>query len=461
MLYILPHYEFSYKVYKNEIFPIKVEPDGKEGRIFFEMQNIPGLDDEPYMEARRDYIQRVTFQPAVVRTRFGTRTYMTSWDELIKELANTPELGHQVTKDLSGTEGFIKLVKLNASAVEKMKLVYSYVRKNMNWNGQNSKYSIDGVKSAWNKKKGTSGDLNLILVNLLKAAGLEAYPMLVSERYNGRVSTQYPFVDQFNTVCAAVFIDKQWYYLDATDNFTPPHIIPYNILNTTALILNKKVGGLVNIIDESRQYRESVSITATITADETIKGETLLHSADYARVRRLERYHRDNAKYIDENFKQSGSVTVDSFKISNEDNDSLVLQNQFSFIKPINGTGDYKFIPLNLFSGFEQNPFISDKRFSDINFGYRRNISLNSVLALPADYVVDAMPKSVQLVNPDRSIIFKRDLLRDESTNKIVCHIGMEFKKSHYTAAEYDDIKEFYKKMFEMLNEQIVLKKKS
>ncbi|MBC7827180.1 MAG: DUF3857 domain-containing protein [Chitinophagaceae bacterium] len=463
VLYILPSYEFTYQVFKNNSFDIKIEPDTRDGRVLFEMKNIPGLEDEPYMDARRDYIQRVAFQLSGYGTgNFDKKKYMTSWDELTKELLNSSNLGVQLSKDLTGTDDFLKLAKLNTSQIEKMTLIYNYVRSNMVWNGYNSKYSTDGVKAAWNKKKGTSGDLNLILINLLKEADLETYPMLVSERYHGKVNTQYPFVDQFNTVYAAVFIDGKKYYLDATDKFTPSHIIPYNILNTTALILNKKVGGLVNITDESLQYRDIITVIAMITPDETIKGNVFVNSMDYARIRRLERYSNNSSKYIDEVFKQSRtSVNIDSFNVLNEENDSLSLQHKFIFVTPLDGTGDYKFIPLNLFSGFERNPFISDKRFSDINFGYKRTISVNTFISLPPGYLIDALPKSIQLVNPDKSVVFSREIFRDDASNKIMCRIKMDFKKSHYTADEYDDIKEFYKKMFEMLNEQIVLKKKT
>jgi hypothetical protein len=462
-LHIPPRYEFTYQVFKNTLFAIKVDQGAGDGRVSYEMENLPSLEDEPYMDARRDYIQRVTFQlSGYGGGSFDKRKYMTSWDEVTKELMTSPSFGTQLHKDLPGTEEFIKLTKLNPSPFEKMKLVYHYVCKNMQWDRSNSKYSIDGVKTAWNKKKGTSGDLNLILTNLLKAVGLEAYPMLVSERYNGKVNTQYPFVDQFNTVYAAVFIGGKKYYLDATDKVTPPHIIPYNILNTTGFILNKKAGGLVNITDESLQYKDVISVLANITPDESIRGEVFTSSTDYARIRRIEHYSSNSNKYIDENFRQiRAAMTIDSFEIRNEDNDSLALQHKFIFKTPMDGTGEYKFIPLNLFSGFERNPFISTKRFSDINFGYKRSISVNTVISLPSGYLVDALPKSIQLVNPDQSVVFIRELFKDEPSAKVVCRLKMEFRKSHYTVDEYEDIKEFYKKMFEMLNEQIVIKKKA
>jgi hypothetical protein len=462
-LYILPGYEFAYQVQKSSVLEIKIEPHDKDGWVLFEMKNIPGLDDEPYMDARRDYLQRVTFQLSGYGSgNFSKKKYMTSWDEVTKELMSSPDFGVQLNKDLPGTNDFIKAAKLNTSPTEKMKLVHQYVKENMVWNGYNSRYAFDGLKSAWNKKKGTSGEMNLILINLLKAAGLETYPMLVSERYNGKISTQYPFVDQFNTVYAAVFIDGKKYYLDATDKLTPPHIIPYNILNTTAFILNEKAGGLVNIVDESLQYKDLITVLANITPDENITGEVFMNSMDYARIRRLERYSRNSSEYINENFKKiKAALTIDSFDIMNENNDSLALQHKFFFNTPMDGTGDYKFIPINLFSGFESNPFTSNKRFSDINFGYKRTISINTFISITKDFLIDAVPKSVQLINPDKSVVFTRELHKDDAANKVVCRIKMEFKKSHYTADEYDEIKEFYKKMFEMLNEQIVVRKKA
>lgn len=459
-IYILPNYEFAYKVYKASNMELKVNSDPQGGNAIFEMENIPGLENEPYMDARRDYIQRVTFQLSGYGGGFNKRKYLTSWDDVIKTMMTSNNFGDQLNKVLPGTDDFIKTCKANPSAFNKMKVVYNYVRTNMSWNRYNSKYSSDGVKSAWNKKSGTSGDLNLILINLLKAAGLEAYPMLVSERYHGKVNTEYPFIDQFNTVYAVVFIDGKKYYLDATDKLNPPHVIPYNILNTTAFILNKKVGGLVNITDESMSFNESINIKISLADLENAKGEASMISKDYAKIRRLEKYNNDKDKYVEENFKKSASsLSIDSFNLFNDDLDSLPLQQNFRFNFPVSGTGEYRFIPLNLFSGFQQNPFVSDKRFSDINFSFKRVIVMTTVLDLPKGYKVDAVPKSIKVINADETVLFSRELFNDEQSGKIMSRIKMDFKKSFYTPEEYDDIKAFYKTMFDILNEQIVLKK--
>ena len=63
-------------------------------------------------------------------------------------------------------------------------------------------------------------------------------------------------------------------------------------------------------------------------------------------------------------------------------------------------------------------------------------------------------------MNNDKTVIFERQILNDDAGNKIVARINIELKKSLFAMDEYETLKEFYKKMFSLLNEQIVVKKK-
>lgn len=460
-LAIPPNSEFAYMVHKSEQMPVTVKPDSRDGRVFFEMRNIPGLRDEPYMDARKDYLQRVTFQmSAYNNSGFGKQKYMTSWDEVTRELNTAPYFGAQIGKRISGTEAFIEQMKAVPSSLERMRRIYNYTRNYMRWNGYNGHGTMEGVKTAWTKKTGNITDVNIILLNLLKDCGLEAYPMLVSERQHGKVSTQYPFVDQFNATYAVVVIDDKRYFLDATDQFGQPEMVPFSILNTTAFIVNRKKGGIINITDESLQYKETITVALKIGANNVMTGDAYLNSMQYARIDRLRSWKRNRERYLD-GFRRSGaSVTIDSVETKNEEQDSLPLNQHIRFKAQATATGDYIFVPVTLFSGFESNPFIAANRFSDINFGFRQNISFSTYIDIPEGYTPDALPKSLQLVNEDKTAVFIREIFNDPANNKVLARVRIEFKKSLYGVDEYGALKEFYKKMFDMLNEQIVFKKK-
>lgn len=458
-LSIPPNTEFAYMVYKSDQLPITVKKE--PGKLFLEMKNIPGLRDEPYMDARKDYLQRATFQLAGYNNGgFGKQKYMTSWEEVIKELNSDPYFGTQIGKSISGTEDLMLLLKLVPAPEDKMKKIYYYTRNNMTWNGFNSRNSGDGVKSAWSKKKGNITEVNFVLLNLLLEAGLEAYPVLISERQHGKVQTQYPFIDQFSATYVVVVIGDKKYYLDATEAGGQPGMVPFDVLNTTGLIVNRKKGGLVNITDESLQFRENITLSLKLGANQLLEGTAYVNSLQYARLERLRDWYKGRQRYVDGFTSVGTNMKIDSIALKNEKEDSLPLNQQIHFYAPVTNTGDYVFVPINLFSGYESNPFVAGTRFSDVNFGYRQNISFSTYIDIPEGYNVDALPKSLQLVNSDKTVVFVRELFNDSNTGKILARVRIELKKSLYRVDEYGELQEFYKKMFELLNEQIVFKKK-
>jgi len=280
---MLPNTEFNYVVQKGAGIPIDIKPSAREGKISFEMNDIAGLRDEKYIDSKNDYLQKVSFQ----LSKFREQNYMTTWDKVNSEMLTEASFYGQLKKDLAGTDNFIKEVKADSADLNKMKKVYAYVRDNMSWNNINSKYSPDGIKQAWDKKTGTSGDVNLILINLLREAGLDANPMLVSERYNGRVHRETTMIDQFNTVYACVTIDNKQYYLDATVKYSSCMLTPYEILNTTGFIVSRKKGVLVDIVDTAALYRENISVNAIVNEDGILNATFNEKSYDYARDYRL------------------------------------------------------------------------------------------------------------------------------------------------------------------------------
>lgn len=462
-LVIVPNAEFAYRVNTTMEKPAIVKKLEYRGGIYFEMNNIPGLGNEPYMDARRDYLQKVIFQLSGYNNGGPFKSkYMTSWDEVGRELMTSPEFGAQLTKNIPGTSAFIAAVKLLPTAEDRMKAVFNYVRSNMRWNNIYSRYSIIGVKEAWQKQSGNRGDINLALINLLKDAGLNVNPVLVSERFHGKVDAAYPFIDQFNAVFACVDINNKKYYLDATDMTTPPHITPMDILNTTGYIVNRKTGGLVKIMNDSLQYSESILGHLTITPEGAIEGGVEVYSKDYARIEKLKDYRADKKKFVSEYFEVEGTtVGAKDVEVSDVESDSMAFKQVANVSGSLSNTGEYSFLPLNIFTGYDHNPFLSDNRFSNINFGYRRFLNMNITFHLPANYSVDELPKSVRMVTPDKDISFLRQIEYDKKSNEIRFMMQIKFTESLYENDTYPILKEVYKKIFDYLKEPVVLKKKT
>jgi hypothetical protein len=113
---------------------------------------------------------------------------------------------------------------------------------------------------------------------------------------------------------------------------------------------------------------------------------------------------------------------------------------------------------MHLFSGLGLNPFVARNRSTHINFGCRKSIIFNQSFIHDKSLMLDAIPKNISLIMPDTSIICKRIVENNPSENRISARITIEFRKAVYTADEYPMIYDFYKKLYALLEEPILLK---
>lgn len=458
-LVVMPNYEFAYRVRKSDQLPIVIKQEKNSGRIYFGMDSIAGLRDEPYMDAEKDYLQHVEFQLSGYQGTFGgTTKTMTTWAEMTREIMQHPVFGIQLNKNIPVGEDWKNKIKAMSSPYEKMSSIYNFVFKNFSWNGIGGIGSSNGVKDTWEKRKGSSGDINLLLINLLQESELEVYPLLVSTRGNGKVNPDIPFIDQFNKVMAYVVIGDKKYVLDAAGPYTPPFMIPFSVINTNAFVVHRKKGGIITLTETEKQDRNLVNITAAIDENGNMKGEAYIQSYEYARLNRLRAYERDKDRFKEDYYTSyQPGLTIDSLSVKNIDNDSLPFVQRFGFFIPPTASGDYKLINLNLFSGITQNPFISDIRFTNIDYGCLQSYTVVESITLPPSMKLENMPKNIRLIMPDTSIALSRYV--QVKDNVLSVKYAITTARSVFTAEDYEYVRSFYKKMAEIMNEQIVLKK--
>ena len=430
----------------------------------YTMTNVPALRDEAYISSDNDYMQRLETRISAFTPPGQLRKSLVyTWPQIIKALMEDEDFGMQLKKNIPRTSDLDEMLKKISSPYDKMVTIHNYVRKNMQWNGYDNIWASDGVKSAWKDKKGTAGEINLILVNLLKDAGLSAHPVLVSTRDNGRVNTGLADETQFNKVMAYVKIGEKTYTLDATEKYTPAKLIPLDVVATEGMVIEKVdtyEWGWQVLYDQAKQFNNTVIIQAEIDKDGLMKGEASVASGDYARIGRMPKLKEGKDKFTEAYFtSQNAGAKVDSLVFENEETDSLPLIQKFQFTQPTSASGEYRYFSANLFSGLEKNPFVADNRFSDVFFGANQRYNIVGSFTIPEGYVFDELPKPVRMIMPDTGIVFTRLLGVNENTLSV--RYTLDFKKPIYTVEEYPEFKEFYKKLFGLLSEQYVIKKKA
>ena len=423
------------------------------------LKNVPALRDEPFMGAEKDYLQRIVSQlNSIVYASGEVDEVQSTWPKLTQDLLEDEDFGLQLKKNLPHTKSLDDSLKNVQDDYHRMILIHDYVRKNMNWNGRESIYSSDGIKSAWDKKSGSNAELNFILIDLLRDAGIKAYPLLVSTKDNGTVNTIYPFLEQFNNTMTCVFIGDKRYILNAADKYNPAYLIPYDVLDNDAFVVDKDHGGWIKLSNNNDTWRNVVTLFAQITPDALMEGNATVYSYGYSRNPREKKWIEDKSNFKDYFTKGFTAMKVENIQVENQDKDTLPLQQKLDFSLPVNSSGEYKYFTLNLFQGLEKNPFIADKRQTDIEFNYPQSYTLVGKVTLPDGYEFDDLPKSIKMIMPDSSITLQR--LIQPGNGSIDFRISLDFFQSYYSANAYPLLQEFYKKLFTTLNEQIVIKKK-
>ena len=429
---------------------------GFENAYSYTMKNIPGLKEEPFSAGTRDYIQRVEFQLSRIQSPNFYREYRTTWPKIIDELLDDEDFGIELKKNLKLPAELALVQSSGLSITEKIRQVYKYVQQNMLWDQQYGLYSVNGIKNAWDKKTGSIADIDLILVKLLREAGVEAKPLLASTKDHGEINTIFPFLNQFNCVMAYVKEGENIYVMNAADKYNPYDLIPYDVLYATALVVDKKEGGLIEL-NSNKKYAVTVFLTAMVEAGEKISGEASLSSSGYARNIKMNTINKGKMKAELE--AETGiNIQIDSSSLNNEKDELAPLEQKNYFKGSLQSSGEYVFLPLTLFSGIGKNEFIAEDRVTDIDFSFPKSYVVSGSYILPENYSVNALPRNIKMIMPDTSIVLTRVVQQSENT--INFRFTLDLKAPEYRAEGYPFIKEFFKKMFDLLDERIVLKKK-
>jgi len=421
------------------------------------MANVHSLPDEPYMGSRINNLQHMHYLETDLR--------IDTWRKIGDLLLAFTDFGDEMRWSLTDESTIIKQAKALTNNDDKIAFIFDWVKNNIKWNGNTNFYALDGTVKAWHNKTGNSAEVNFILYHLLKKSGVKVYPLLVSTKDNGKINPVSPDLLAFNNTLVYVPVDTtdvnnpKYYVLDATSKYNLFNVIPQEELNTYCIRLNTDNSDHEPIfVENTDPAMESVSLNAEIQPDGKMSGSAEINSTSYNKIERTSNYQTNGEKkYIDYLTNGDNALKVVSLKLESLDVDTLPLVQNVNFNIDLAGSDGYIYFNPNLFTMMRKNPFLSATRYNDIDFGYYNNMVINGIFKIPAGYKVDALPKNISMIMPDTSIIFRRMINQQDGV--ISVRYVVSRKKSIYFKKDYADFYDFFKQLYQMLNEQIVFKK--
>jgi transglutaminase-like putative cysteine protease len=423
-------------------------------------RNLPALREEPFMTTREDYLAKISFQLARVKwPEEAPREYMTSWEKLAEELLAHESFGGQIDRHKVLREQAQTLVAGIASPEQKLRAIYDYVRATMTWNEKRGIYVDEPLDKMYQARRGDGPGIALMLTGMLRAAGLEAHPVLISTRNNGKVIELYPLLTQFNHVLTYAKIGAKEYLLDATDPLRPYDLLPEAALNHLGWLAEKKAPRWVNI-PASGVFQNHTTVFAELSAEGVMTGHFESLDAGYSGLfdRRTLREGKKEEDYIREGWlKQLVGAQLDSFKISQRDSVAtpLLTKAHFSSTDHAQVAGDNIYFMPMLFGRREDNPFKRPERAFPVDFAYPRKLIYTANIVLPEGYIVEETPRNLVLEVPNQGVQFRRSCAVEGNTLQFMTQTHV--RKVRFEPQEYKALRELYDRIVAAHAEQVVL----
>lgn len=236
--------------------------------------DVPAIKDESFITTLDDYVSKMTFE--LTATNFpgsGYKDFGSSWPQLINELSEEESFGKFIKRNNIPKGYLAEIIKVEKDTLQQLHLIFDHVKKGIKWNGKNSFYASEtSPGSVLSKKTGNTADLNLTLLVLLRNAGIDAYPVLISTRGNGR-HPGYPMISKFNNVVIEAELSGKNILLDATDEDNVVGLLAYHNLNHEGFKVNlSNFRGAWTALDRPDLSRSSVTYVLSLSPDDQVKG---------------------------------------------------------------------------------------------------------------------------------------------------------------------------------------------
>ncbi|MDB5271319.1 MAG: hypothetical protein JWP58_4359 [Hymenobacter sp.] len=429
------------------------------------LKDVPALGEEPFMTTAGDYVARLDFE--LTGEQWPEEPYHDltgTWEKINATLLAEDEFGGRLghigfmQAQLQGLATKYPAITDRAAAVRQ--LVMAAVR----YDGTNHYYAAEPLRKAYDAHRGTSADVNLLLLAALREAGIPALPLLLSTRDHGSVSKEFPLLERFNYVAALVpLVDGKDLLLDATEPLLPCGVLPQRCLNRVGRLITKKPedSRWVDLAPALRRVHYQ-QVALVLDAQGGLTGKVHDEHGGYAGAEARARLAgQGEKKYLAAAAQRHESWTLSKPALAQTDNVDKPLVLDYEFTQPAESataTGPIYLSPLSEF-GLGQSPFRREQRDFPVDFGIAQDETLVVNLTLPAGYELAAVPKPAVVELPEGGGRFMCTVAATPGAVTLTSRLSL--RQAVYSAAQYPNLRELYRLMLEKQGEKLIIQKKA
>ena len=457
---------FSLKIPKDKILHMKtlnsgfndfgasLKPEVKEknGQLLYawHFKDIPQIIPEPNMPPG------VEINPTLLISTFN------SWQEIYGWWWSLAK--DKIKADAAIKEKVAGLTKKLNSEEAKIRAIYNFCAKEIRYVAVEygeAGYEPHQAEDIFKNKYGDCKDQAILLVTMLKEAGLTAWPVIIPTKEYYNLNADFPALF-FNHVIAALPLEGKLIFLDPTAETCSFGDLPGGDQARRALVIKEDNFS----IQETPLYpsghnlvRQDLKIK--IHPDESIEAEKSISS--FGLYDQAQRYWLlyTQPELIEQALKEKIQDTSVGAKLKdyniknlNDLNTPVILSYSFDGPEFFTFAGILRIIPQ--MAGLDTSLVAKDKRKYAIDFGVLDSKETIFEIEIPDNFVIKYIPPDVIKESP--WINFSAAYNRQDNKIKFVQKV--ESGKSLVTIAEYPEFKNFFEGLAKEIKQKIILEKK-
>ncbi len=422
-------------------------------------KNIPSLKAESHVDNINNYRGAVAFELDYIQLTGYFKSYAQSWSDVAKEIGSTDDYKEDLDKARFVDEIVDPLIAGDSDPISKMNKIFNYVKKEFTWNDRTGKYFDNGLRKTIKEKKGNDADINLLLVAMLRYAGVDANPVVISTKDN--LIPLFPTLDNLNYVIAHVQIGEEEYLMDATREFSEINVLPVNDYNWQGIYINNTKSRWKQItLRQPDQSFVSTGLMCTLAEDGSAEGK-MRNGYDKHHAMYFRSYFKD-AKlddYLLELESDYNGIEISDYESKNTEASNKKAMESFSFFyeDAAEEIGGKLYLQPLLFLSRTESPFLLEERLYPVDFGYPYESKKNVIVNIPEGYTIEHLPKSRKLELPEG--IGEVLYMVNKTPTGFRVSYDLKINTAFVSPIYYEHLKDFFSKMVEIESEKIILSK--
>lgn len=443
------------------------QPKDEKGMIRTEARNIPAFPVEDFMPPANEMKYRVEFiytqgndekEPEKFWKKEGKK-----FNEQVESFAGKKKAMEQAVAQIVSPSDRpdVKAQKIYARVQQLRNL--SYEREKTEQEAKREKQKdTNSVEDVWKHGYGDGRELDWLYLGLTRAAGIEAYAVLVPRRSDYFFHTQSMNPNQLNDNVVLLKLNGKDVYCDPGSAFTPFGLLPWSETAVTGLKLDKEGGSWVTTtLPESTASRIERKADLKLSEDGTLEGKvTITFTGLEAMYRRVEQRNQDETsrkKFLEDQVKEYIPAGIEVELTNKPDwgssSEKMVAEYDVKVPGWASGAGRRALLPVGLFSATEKHLFDHAQRVHPIYFDFPFQKLDDVTIRLPLGWQVSSTPKAVD--QDAKALVYT--MKAEEDKGALHLARGLNVNMILVDAKAYPQLRNFFQAVRTNDEQQIVL----